>query len=260
MKKNLFLFLLFLVFAGRASADGLPVTSCGLGSLTDGAFTACWGSGGLFIDGPEGIANIDVTFGPLVHSFFLNSSGEVAGSLEFAGDRSSFFYDYSGACSSSQSIVGSGGALPGSHVSSPSPFPFRGGVNCGGLGTFGFDPGPLLPDPLNPGRFLSPVSEPSLSPSVLITGLSETGVVTGIEHYDYEDNERVNIPVSWYLPALAVPEPNGLLLIASGLVFLPFFRSRFRSLGARDPEPATLMLLIPGLLALVALRPKKVTA
>jgi hypothetical protein len=198
-----FLSLFVSWFAPVASADNASM-SCAGPTLSDGAFLASWCSNNLFIAGPNGVEDLKLGFVPDVQrSFFLNSSGEVVGSLEALGDRSSYFLVYTGAVTifmatlgSSASPAGGGrGFLPGTEVN-------------GDFGTFNSDPGPVFQDPREPGGVEAPVLN-GLSPSVLITGLSDQGVVTGVESYGYDFHPDVNLPVTWVI----TPEPSAWMLV-----------------------------------------------
>jgi len=216
-----FALLLFFVswFAPAAHADSTSM-SCGGPTLSDGAFLASWCGNNLFVAGPNGIENLELGFIPDVQrSFSINAFGEFVGSLEFAGDRSSYFLIYTGA-----GTLGPFDTIPSSTgpTSNPTTFP-PGAQVTGDFGTFTTDAGPIIDG--------EPPTDIGAYPSVLITGLSDQGVVTGVESYYYSDSRTfINIPVAYYLPALGVPEPGSLLLIACGLAFLLFSRSRFRYL------------------------------
>jgi len=164
------------------------------------------------IAGPNGIEDLKLGFVPDVQrSFFLNSRGEVAGSLEALGDRSSYFLVYTGGITIFMSTLGSSaspaggerGFLPGTEVN-------------GDFGTFNSDPGPVFQDPREPGGLEAPLTI-GLEPSVLITGLSDQGVVTGVESYVYDFHPEVNLPVTWVI----TPEPSTwLYALAAVLVIL----------------------------------------
>jgi hypothetical protein len=229
MKKVLFFLLLLSVFAGRASADGLAAT-CGISPasvITNGHFQAAVGSCAgyllgteILIDGPAGLeilwgmGAVDVNL-----AFYLNNKGEVVFSYEATGDRAALVAAYTGP--GVQQIPAAkvcscccGGILPGTTITTDSA-------------ALGMGPGPVFYDPREPGGSEYPVTN-GLFPSILVTGLTDSGIVEGDEQYAYDFHPLVSIPATWSF------EPV--------------------------PEPTTLLLLIPSLLAFVALRLKKTTA
>jgi hypothetical protein len=103
----------------------------------------------------------------------------VAGEVEFDGDRSSYFLVYTGAGTIFQLDLSRGGFLSGSKVT-------------GDFGTFGPDPGPIFHDPREPGGLEFPIDR-GLIPDMLITGLSDQGVVTGVERYGYDYHPEVDM-------------------------------------------------------------------
>jgi len=104
MKKNLFLFLLLLVCAGRASADGIGA-NCGNATplRTNGQFQAIacdvLGLGtAILIDGPAGLETFVVgsDFVDGFLSFYLNARGEVVASWQATGTDATFVLAYTG--------------------------------------------------------------------------------------------------------------------------------------------------------------------
>jgi hypothetical protein len=188
MKTMIGLFVLLLL-CGTVSAD-----SCGP-TLSDGAFLASWCSRDLFIAGPKGIDDLHLQFVPdWQRSFFLNSSGQVAGSLEFDGDRASYIFSYAGA----------GEINTWQMVSQDNLFVFDWPP-----------PGPVFFDAREPGGREEPI-DVGLFPSLLITGFSDQGVMSGIYSYVYDFHPMVEVPFT----TSSVPEPAGLLILAGGLLFL----------------------------------------
>jgi hypothetical protein len=218
MKKYLFLFLLLLVFAGRASADGIAAIYPAGPILTDGQFqaTPCIDAiySGLFslcINGPAGLEVFqlgDVAEGTF--NFYLNDRGEFVASWLFLDVG---FGDAAGMYTGPGFQPNKDGLdyLPGSTIQSnftnlaPNP-PLLSGA-------------PVYPG--YPPQNFAPTFRP-----IVFTGLTDNGVVEGNEQYFYDGGKypEVSIPVIWTFSTI--------------------------------PEPATLMLLIPGLLGLAAFRLK----
>ncbi len=109
MRRNLFLFLLLLVFAGRASADGIGANCDTYGNpgpvLTDGQFQAiaCNVAGigaEVLIDGPAGLETFTFNiYGSPVdgfRSFYLNDQGEIVVSWQATGTDATFVAGYAG--------------------------------------------------------------------------------------------------------------------------------------------------------------------
>src|SRR5882762_4381310 len=233
MKRNLFLSLVLLVFAGRAAADGIganclpdPTDGPPTPLLTDGEFQAIacnvTGLGGaVFIDGPAGLETFRFggTFVDNFRSFFINDRGEVVLSWQSFATDSTFVAAYTGPglqdVGNSCDLCGPQN-LPGATIRTSFAFLTL------ALGPVFYDiPGyPNAPD------------EPTydgISTNILATGISDGGIVEGVETYGrYDVHAPVTIPATWGF------EPV--------------------------PEPATLMLLIPGLLALWAFRLKRAHA
>jgi len=156
------------------------------------------GGNALVIAGPKGVETVAQRYlWDTLRGFYVNDLGEAVWSLEFASDRSSFYAVYGG--------------------------------------TFGGLPFDVFGGPVFPGY--EEIIAPSMTPSVLVTGLSDQGIASGIATYDYEsaptnptaNTFSVDVPVTW---DLGIPKPL--------------------------PEPTSLMLFVPGLLALLGLKLKKV--
>jgi hypothetical protein len=235
-KKNLFLFLLFLVFAGRASADGIGTNCVGGGGdgaptplLTNGQFqaiacndlTATGFETQIQIAGPAGLDTISIK-GPIdtFRAFYLNDQGEVVLSDEATGDRASFVAAYVPPNETPNLTGGPGDTgLPGSTITTD-------------FAMLPLVPGPVLYGLGDGGTNLAPCGFSAVGCSYLTaTGITDSGVVEAVETYGYEGGIILTVPVTWnFDPAAPVPEPT------------------------------TLMLLIPSLLALAAFRLKKATA
>jgi hypothetical protein len=222
VKKSLFLFLLLLVVADRASADGLA-SICGFSPasvLSNGKFQAavghCAGYQSLgtviAIEGPAGL-EILWGAGPVDtdRAFYLNNKGEVVFSYEATGDRATLVAAYTGpgvqeipdaricscCCGSSN--------LPGTTITTYSA-------------ALGMDPGPVFQDPREPNGLDAPITD-GLFPNILATGITNNGIVEGVEQYGYDFHPLVSIPATWdFMPA---PEPSTwLYALAAVLVIL----------------------------------------
>jgi hypothetical protein len=231
LRRNLFLFLLLLVFAGRASADEIAANCSPYYEtpiLTNGQFQAVVCSqlpvagqtvlyqSVVLIDGPNGLETLDLGSSVAVqinqfYQFFLNDQGDVAVSYSSIGTFVAFVAAYTGSGVQQPNISF---ALPGSTIQTNFAY-------------LQIDPGPVFYDypdaPSLPDVPEDPLPDTEFR-SIVFTGITDSGVVEGDAQYEYYVHPVVSIPVTWNIGAV--------------------------------PEPATLMLLIPGLLALAAFRLK----
>jgi hypothetical protein len=242
VKKYLFLCLLFLVFTGRAVADGIG-TNCQTGYgystslLTDGQFQAiaCTDTNGLntqlYINGPAGLETFQlpqggtITYVDLFYNFFLNDQGEVVLAYDVMGG----FHDVVAA------YTGPGLVQTLSQTPDPNPFYLPGSTVSNSYAT-------LIPNPPStsgaPAYPLDPplnFNVPGFEQQIVFTGITDSGVISGNEQY-------------YYNGGLVFPDPHPLVSIPVSWNFDPV------------PEPSALLLLIPGLLGLAAFRQKKATA
>jgi len=183
-----------------AVAGQFSAVECNLPGASNAPTTAI-----VDVIGPAGLETfVSPIFGPLdeFRSFYLNDSGEFVTSVEVTADRSSYFGIYRGAGVAS---IGSGSFLPGS-------------TTQGDTGSFALAPGPTIP-----GYFQDLRSADALS-SILMTGLSDNGVASGIETIAYlglYNNFLLEEPVSWQV---SVPIPSTLTLFATGILMLVAFK------------------------------------
>jgi len=239
MKKYLFLFLLLLVFAGRAAADGigtncLTVPGSSTSLITNGQFQAiaCTATSGLntrlYINGPAGLETFELPKGEgtadfidLFYTLLLNDQGEVVLAYDVMGGFNDVVAAYTGP--GLVQTPQSGFFLPDAYLPGS---------------TISASYASLIPNPpSSSGAPVYPLDLPQNSAigfqEIVFTGITDSGVIDGNEQYFYND---------------FTPDPHPIVSIPVSWTFAPV------------PEPATLMLLIPGLLALAAFRLKKETA
>jgi hypothetical protein len=243
MKKYLFLFLLLLVFAGRAAADGigtncLTVPGSSTSLITNGQFQAiaCTATSGLntrlYINGPAGLETFELPKGEgtadfidLFYTLLLNDQGEVVLAYDVMGG----FHDVVAA------YTGPGLVQTLSQTPDPNPFYLPGSTVSNSYAT-------LIPNPPStsgaPAYPLDPplnFNVPGFEQQIVFTGITDSGVISGNEQY-------------YYNGGLVFPDPHPVVSIPVSWNFDPV------------PEPSALLLLIPGLLGLAAFRQKKATA
>jgi hypothetical protein len=226
MRKNLFLFLVLLVLAGRAPADGIGAnceTSGGPPSLqTDGQFQAIAcnvaGFGGVvLIDGPAGLETFRFggTYVDGFRSFYLNDRGEIVLSWQSFGTDSTFvaaytrpgLQDVGNSCDQCGPMV-----LPGSTIESNFAF-------------LTLALGPVFHDIPGYPNIVDMPTYDEISTNILATGITDNGIVEGVETYArYDFHAPVAVSATWVFEP--TPEPSTwLYALAAVLVTLVIKRN-----------------------------------
>ena len=222
MKRNLFLFLLrkafltllpvvvvvcllSLLVPGRVLADGFGsncISGFLTGSCVDGQYSYSVYTNPYFsvsVDGPNGVEVFTYELVNSLKGFYVNDQGEFAFSA----------------------VLLDGGISPlfGLYTSP------------GGFGGLGFGPPPSAAylDSVCPACVGEPNIHNDIGTSWIgVTGLSDTGLISGIEHFFYDSGGMVNVNAYWQgagapiyqQDTVPVPEPNSIAVFGAWLLFL----------------------------------------